>query len=85
MEIEKTKHFTYKDKMIPVDEFSKEVRKEIEFYDYLREKLVLFEREMKVYVTAFATQQAKIQKLIKDEITASEPSPLPETPQSNVN
>jgi hypothetical protein len=85
MEIEKTKHFTYKDKMIPVDEFSKEVRKEIEFYDYLREKLVFFEREMKVYVTAFATQQAKIQKLIKDEIAASEPAPTPEPPQLNDN
>jgi hypothetical protein len=72
MEIEKTKHFTYKDKMIPVDDFSKDVRKEIEFYDYLREKLSFLEREMKVYVTAFATQQAKIQKLIKDELNISD-------------
>lgn len=79
MEIEKTKHLTYKDKMIPVDEFSKDIRKEIEFYDYLREKLVYFEREMKVYVTAFATQQAKIQKLIQSELSSSEAAVMEKT------
>lgn len=80
MEFEKTKNFTYKDKIIPVDDFSKEVRKEIEFYDYLREKLLHYEREMKVYITAFATQQAKIQKLIQTELSASEAAVMERLP-----
>jgi hypothetical protein len=72
MQIEKTKHVNYKDKLVSVEELSLTTRKEIDFYDYLRDKVVVMEREMKVYLTALATQQAKIKNMVDGELSKSQ-------------
>lgn len=69
MQIEKTKNITIGNKSIPVDGLSLNTRKEIEFYDYLRQQLVDHEQSMKVFVTAYSAQQVKVQEMIKAELS----------------
>lgn len=74
MSIEKTKHVNYKDKLVSVESLSLNCRKEIDFYDYLRDKIVVLEREMKVYLTALAAQQSKIKNMVDTELALNEKS-----------
>jgi len=65
--IEKTKHISVENKMVDVEVLSLDTRKEIEFYDYLRERIVTLERDMKVLVTAHNMQKIKVSQLVKSE------------------
>jgi len=65
IDLEKTKFLVINGKNISVDEFPKNIRQEIDFFDHIKEDLKRVEKEMKILALAATAQSSKISQIIE--------------------